>query len=155
MSRLVIVLPEAIDAEHPFLDALRAARIRPERQTFVSAESSEELVDLLCKEEAEFVLLAGQQPLGLVRPDLSTRTACGRPFYWGEDDWAMLATIHPEAYRRNPAWQTSVHHHLRSLVQWGKAPASALEFAPWSCVSCLETVHALDDDLLPWCKTHA
>jgi hypothetical protein len=155
VSRLVIFIPEEIDGSHAFIDCLTEARINPERQTFATAASTEELVKVLTDEGAEYALLAGNQPLQLVRPDLSTRYACGRPFFWGEPDWMMLATIHPEAVARNPIWRESVVHHLRTLVAWGRNPEDALLLSPQSCVSCLETVSVYDSNLLPWCATHA
>lgn len=155
MSRLVIFIPEEIDGSHAFIECLSEARINPERQTFATAATTAELEQILTDEEAEFALLAGLQPLRLVRPDLTTRNACGRPFFWGQADWKMIATIHPEAVARNPIWRQSVIHHMQTLVTWGRNPENWDQLAPMSCVSCLETEITLDNECIPWCKTHA
>lgn len=155
MTRLVIFVPTQIGLDHPFVEALSRAKINPERVTFASADGVDDLIDVMTAESAEFGLLAGMSQLNSVRPDLTTKNACGRPFIWGIDqEWGFLATIHPEALARNTVWTASVDSHLQTLVAWGRAPADLIALAPTTCVSCNETRTTLDHDLLPWCATH-
>lgn len=155
MSKLVIFTESPIAEDSVFVSLLKEARIRPERQTFASAESDDELCQIMHDEQAEFALLAGESPLKIARPDLSTRTVCGRPFYWGEEEYGMLATVNPDALQRNKVWTDSVRMHLDTLVRWAKKPEDMLAIAPKSCTICA-TFPALylDGDLLPFCDKH-
>lgn len=155
MSRLVIFSESPIQEDSEFVTLLRGAGIKPERQTLASAESAEELAQIMTDEEAEFALLAGEQPFKLARPDLSTQTACGRPFYWSDDEYGMLATINPDALQRNKVWSDSVKTHLDTLVRWAKKPEDMLAIAPKSCTLCARfPAPYLDGDLLPFCDKH-
>lgn len=154
MSRLVIFSETPVFGNHLFHDLLREAKIDPDRQMFATAVSTEELQSIMSG-GPEFMLLAGQQPLSLVRPDLSTKTACGRPFFWGEEDYGVVATINPEALERHDIWADSVGMHLAALVEFGKHPEDLFEIAPRSCTCCgdLDAPYR-DGDLLPFCGAH-
>lgn len=155
MSRLVIFTESPVTEGSAFVELLKGAHINPQRQTFASAESTEELREIMSDEKAEFALLAGEQPFKLARPDLSTQYACGRPFYWGDEEYGMLATINPDALQRNKVWSDSVQMHLDTLVRWAKKPEDMLAIAPKSCTICARfPAPHLDGDLLPFCDKH-
>lgn len=154
MSRLVIFSEQPLPAHYLFTDLLTTAGIAPERQTFATAVSQEELQEIMSN-GAEYMLLAGQQPLSLVRPDLSTKTACGRPFFWGEEEYGVIATINPETLQRNDVWADSVSMHLEALVAFGRRPEDLFEIAPRSCTECGNpNAPHRDMDLLPFCNAH-
>jgi hypothetical protein len=107
-----------------------------------------------------YIVLAGQACLDQFRPDLAIRQCHGRPMLlWpGLSHCAgpiVMPVFHPEAYRRNPRWQSLLRIQLGSIRRVALDRDNWINECPDTCVACRGEFYAVDPHGVVYCDTHA
>ena len=101
--------------------------------------------------DSRTVVLAGNVPLQVYRPDLRIGRAHGRPIVMGET--VLFPIYNPAAAERNPAWKQDIEADLSLLKLM-------LDSGDWQtafneeCIWCNNHVDRLDQNCVPYCSRH-
>lgn len=115
-------------------------------------------MDQLRLSGAEWVLLTGNIPLQVFRPDLRIGKARGRPFLLVRHGIQMKAfpVFHPSAVLRNPKWEPDLVSDLRAFKHiLDMDPGTPLAEICWTtCVVCDEADEewTFDEDGMVYCR---
>lgn len=85
-----------------------------------------------------FVLLAGNVPLQVYRPDLQVSRVHGRAFQvaYGDDKPIFFPIFHPAAVERNDAWRELVDMDLRVFARIVHDDGHWTTHTPDTCIEC-------------------
>lgn len=127
--------------------------VSPDRAGFGWA--TKEALKLALDRGAQFIVLAGDEALSLVRSDLSVKECHGRAMLASPDSPViMFPMFHPEAFLRNPRWRLTAVDELSTLKVIGGNREKWLDYVPDSCVRCRGEFHRVDDVGVVYCEAH-
>lgn len=142
-------------ASRTFKEAMTEVGISVDRVVFGWTETVEEEVE---SRGAQFIVLAGQAALELVRPDLHVGECHGRAMLLDHetpDGPLVYPLFHPDSYYRNPLWRNSLLQELRQLIAIGRDRDNWTKYTPDTCVKCRGEFFRVDEQGVVYCELHS
>jgi DNA polymerase len=107
--------------------------------------------------QPNWVILTGNVPLRVFRPEMRVGMARGRPFSlmrWGIRAKA-IPVFHPSAVLRNPDWEPQLLKDLQAIHEWVEGGKGLLDILPATCYTCGRSdLWCVDDDGCVFCEDH-